>query len=65
MNINQIAIDENGHGMESWRKKAVYKKFHTDDMVRQYFEDVNDDFEDGNDDFEDNNDDLSYYMGVL
>ena len=58
MNINQIAIDENGHGMESWRKKAVYKKFHTDDMVRQYFED-------GNDDFEDNNDDLTNYVGAL
>jgi len=33
--FEKIAIDENGHGMESWRKKAVYKKFHTDDMVEQ------------------------------
>ena len=32
----QIAIDSNGHGVESWRKKAVYKKFHTEDMVSRY-----------------------------
>ena len=33
----QIAIDSSGHGVESWRKKAVYKKFHTGDMVSRYY----------------------------
>ena len=32
----QIPIDENGHGTQSWRKKAIYNKFHTDHMVRLF-----------------------------
>ena len=32
--LGQIPIDDNGHGAESWRKKSIYNKFHTDHMVR-------------------------------
>ena len=31
----QVDLDSSGHGVESWRDKSVYKKHHTDEMVRR------------------------------